>query len=192
MNTKDIRGALERDPYSLRLFRAVGPRESFVEALEKRDKAQGLYVFNTHYSHEPGEHWVCGRIADARVDLFDSYGRHPRHYAPDVWVSAVKRVGKRRVYWNGRRVQGLTSNVCGDYCTLYALLLSRGWKSKRIISRLLTDVKNNESRDHVVRRFIIRRYGLKSLSNIEDGEGVDGVHVQGTLTLIDALKASLN
>ena len=186
MNTSNIFNCLAGDRHANALLEGVFPRDEFIKKLEN-GRGYGLYVFNTHDSSKSGEHWVAARYTRDTIDLFDSFGRNPRHFLNDVWEKAVKLVKEKNVNWNDRQVQGITSSTCGDYCVLFGLLLARGWEMKEIVDKIL-NIKDTELRDHAIRRFIINRYGEGAVGELSprlsDVTGLDGVHVQAAIPFI--------
>lgn len=48
-------------------------------------------------------------------EFFDSYGFPPETYGMDEYVLRTS------TYFNDKPLQGLTSDVCGDYCLFYLL-----------------------------------------------------------------------
>jgi hypothetical protein len=74
-------------------------------------------VANTVAHTERGEHWVAFYV-DGRsgvIEYFDSYGRPP--YQPDY--QRFLRRNKLRYVYNGYRLQGYGTSVCGHYCLTY-------------------------------------------------------------------------
>ena len=64
---------------------------------------------------------------------FDSYGM------PPTLVPAIQEFIRRNcAVWdyNRRQLQGLTSNVCGKYCCLFALYADRGYGPRQIVGLL--------------------------------------------------------
>ena len=138
-------------------------------------KRGGLFVFNTHLEHLPGEHWVAvSALPGQTVEYFDSYG-FPPHLYPGV-LKALRSHGEN-LRWNSTPLQGLLSTVCGDYCVLFLLCVARGWTLSEFVDRLAA-IPEPESRDHAVRSLIKARYG--DALTLEKGDGVVDVHVRGS------------
>ena len=100
MNTSGIDRALKTDAYSSRYLVAVCPRDTFVRIINEGQT--GLFVFNTHDSEQPGEHWIAVKLGDTSSDFFDSYGRHPE-VCDDV-ARALRARGTLR--WNTHKSPG--------------------------------------------------------------------------------------
>ena len=151
------------------LFAGVFPRNGVFS------KRTGLFVFNTHPEHLPGEHWIAvSALPGQAVEYFDSYG-FPPHLYPGVF-EALKSHGTA-LRWNSTALQGLLSTVCGDYCVLFLLCVARGWALDDFVRRLAA-IPDPESRDHTVRSLMKTHYG-DSLT-LEKGDGIDDVHVRGS------------
>jgi hypothetical protein len=74
-----------------------------------------------HYM--PGSHWVAVCISDSGyAEYFDSYGLPPYKFEIMAFLQ------RHSISWtfNRHRLQGLTSNVCGHYCCIYALHRAKG------------------------------------------------------------------
>ena len=84
---------------------------------------------------------------------FDSYGNVPL-------VPVIQAFIKRNFItldYNRRQLQGLTTDVCGKYCCLFALYMNRGYTPKQFIS--LFDACNNADRQ--VKRLFAIEFGAK-------------------------------
>ena len=184
MNTIQIRSILSSDVLCQSVGIHVGAREQFWKQI--CNFPTGCFVFNTHYSHQPGEHWLAVYANDSEVDFFDSFGRSVSFY-PDVNEILSIHGGYETIRSNETQLQNFLSTVCGDYCVYFCLLRSRGWSMDEIV-RSLRDIGDSEMRDHSIRRFIIQTY--PNFEFIEDNtvEGIDGVHIQGTNLLSKLLK----
>jgi len=168
MNTLDINNILSGDLFARGTFRGTVARDEFLSFVPRWD---GLFVFNTHDSTEPGEHWVAVRaeLATRSFEFFDSYGRSSKDFS--VVYSALKADGYDVTAENRSVVQGLTSDVCGDYCVYYCLMRSRGWSLEEIV-QLLMSIPGVELRDRAVREMILSRYGEDAVSGSPLSRGV--------------------
>jgi len=63
--------------------------------------------------------------------LFDSYGIVL--LVPDI--AAFIRRNSTVWDYNRRQLQGLTSNICGKYCYLFALYMDRGFTAKQFVGQ---------------------------------------------------------
>ena len=73
METDHISQLLARDP--LMCHYEVVAKDTLPEVVSTYPSA---FVCNTHYSDQPGEHWVAMYV-DEIGDYFDPYGQKPRH-----------------------------------------------------------------------------------------------------------------
>jgi hypothetical protein len=177
MNTTDIENILRADNRCSPYFKGVMARDHFVEFLNETDSPTYSVVFNSDPSHRPGQHWMVFVKNNSKGYYFDSYGQHPSTY-PDVKEALSSCVSK--VYWSSERLQGLTSNTCGDYCILFCHLIHRGWSMEDIVSTLLS-IGSPEKRDHFLRRLTLQTYGHQALYIFRQPSmrvtGVDRLHI---------------
>ena len=178
MNTRDIESILTSEERGmLPYFGGVFARDEFIRTFT--DETSKFFVFNTHPSGGAGEHWLGVLVDEEEVHFFDSYGQTPSIAYPDVYKVITR--GGKNLTWNKIRLQGLVSTVCGDYCVLFGLLWSRGWKRKTFYNRL-TLIANSESRDHLVREIIIELFADRIKSDFSRStfeKGIQGVHIPG-------------
>ena len=77
-------------------------------------------------------HWLAVLFLpkSSRACYFDSYG------VPPTLVPAIHEFLRRTYtvwYYNRRQLQGLTSNVCGKYCCLFAHYADRWFGSRQVV-----------------------------------------------------------
>ena len=170
------------------LRQVCGTRFKGVFALDELEtifpiSGNGFYVFNNQTSDKPGEHWLAISSSRLSVTFFDSYALPPSAY--DGLESILRRGSRGKVFTRVRpRLQGLLSTVCGDYCVLFLILLSRQWTVQRFVNRMVK-IPGGEIRDHAVRYTVLCLFGTESVGGIlADGgtEGWDGTHVYGSGT----------
>jgi hypothetical protein len=170
MDTSDLVRILSTDRRAAPLFAGALPRDSFVE-LAREARRDYAVVFNTHASHQPGEHWIAYVRLNGRGRYFDSYGRPPDAY-PDVALALRDSRPPAGLVWNGQQLQGLTTTACGDYCVLFTLLACRGWTTRRFVERMLR-VGGFERRDHAVRALVLRLYGQRAITTLRHSRNAD-------------------
>ena len=184
MNTEQLLEILNKDLFTSQFPRGVSSRDEFIERFTAMQTfPTSIHIFNTHYSYQPGEHWILLIKHNNEINYFDSFGRSP-HFFPDIYQLVRKYEDKKCLHWNEKRVQTVFSTVCGDYCLLYALLWARGWERNNIMKIFLIE-RNGESRDHAVRRFLLQIYNY-SLDKAGT-EGIDNVHIEGTRKFLQLL-----
>jgi hypothetical protein len=114
MQTDDIEDVLSGDPRTKRNFRGVFPSDR----LPNRPK-RGIYIVNFDPSHKPGIHWVAINVLNSkRAEYFDSYA-----FPPSV-ADIINFLKAFKVVENSVRLQNYQSDLCGEYCCLYALFTS--------------------------------------------------------------------
>lgn len=115
MNTLEIGAALAGVPH----FRGVFA----VDRLPRSFRLPAIFVINLDAHHRPGTHWVSVAIDDTgNADFMDSFGRPPSRRPLVLFL----RMHAKQYTYNTRRLQGVVSNVCGQYCCLFALRRSTG------------------------------------------------------------------
>jgi len=83
----------------------------------------------------PVSHWVAVCFSDSGcAEYFDSYGLPPFKYEIIAYLQ------RHSISWtfNRHRLQGLTSNVCGHYCCLYANHRARGLSMTSFVNMFVT------------------------------------------------------
>ena len=88
-------------------------------------------IVNADPHTEGGSHWQAIRLTprSSRAYYFDSYGIIP--LVPSI-QAFVKRNCTSWKY-NKRQLQGLSSDVCGQYCCLFALFMDRSYTPQQFI-----------------------------------------------------------
>jgi len=92
----------------------------------------GAVIINADPHTEKGSHWLAIYfLSESSSAYFDSYGILP--LGPDI-RTFIRRTCTVWDY-NRRQLQGLTSNVCGKYCSLFALYTDRGFTPKQFVGQ---------------------------------------------------------
>ena len=173
MNSLDIRGALQADEAASRYFSGVYPYDLMVKHFACSDVDSKLYVFNTHASAKPGEHWIAVFTVGRVIYYFDSFGRHPAVYP---LLCEKFKLESNSIHYNKHLFQNLSSTACGDYCLLFCLLLSRGWSMQRYVDWLYS-LGSADTRDHKLRQLLIDTYGTDFFSSYrQNRRGLVGAH----------------
>jgi hypothetical protein len=116
MNTLQIHKVLTKH---VTYFQGVYPIDLLPSTLIK----PSIIVINLDKHYMPGSHWVAVCFSDSGyAEYFDSYGLPP--YKLEI-MAYLQRHSSSWTF-NRHRLQGLTTNVCGHYCCLYALHRARG------------------------------------------------------------------
>lgn len=98
-------------------------------------------VVNTDIHTKPGKHWVALYIdKKGHGTFFDSYGIAPYidHH--------IKRIRRNclRYEWNVKRLQSLTTNVCGQYCVLFLYNMCSGKTLKEFCDTFSNSYSHND------------------------------------------------
>lgn len=73
-------------------------------------------IANTDPHDQPGTHWIAMYfLSPHESEFIDSYGFPPETYDMDGYIV------RENTYYNDKPLQGVNSDVCGDYCLFYLL-----------------------------------------------------------------------
>ena len=101
--------------------------------------SEGLYVVNTDTSDGPGKHWICLFVDHNHViDYFDSLGEEPKE------LKMYLQNQNLMYRYNSKRLQGLMSTVCGNYCILFAFFRARGFGLQYFINLFTNKYTQND------------------------------------------------
>jgi hypothetical protein len=117
MNTLQINKVLTKH---VKYFKGVYPIDLLLQALTKPT----IIVVNLDEHYMPGSHWVALCFGNSGyAEYFDSYG------IPPIKLEIVAYLQRHSISWayNRNRLQGFTSDVCGQYCCLYCHHRSLGF-----------------------------------------------------------------
>lgn len=146
MQTGDIERTLSKDTRTRGSFRGVFPSDKLPS-----NPNYGTYVINFDPSGDPGTHWVAVNIHKSRnkAEYFDSYGFPP--FVQDI----ITFLQPFTVKSNRIRLQNFESDLCGEYCCLYALFKC----TKGVISQFTSLFPNPELNDCEVVRLFSEEFG---------------------------------
>lgn len=149
MNTRQIDCVLHNDELARRTYLGCFP-------IDQLPSTDGSFVLNSDPSHMPGEHWICVELRGSSAVFFDSFALPPAVYSEQLHNLVYDRFN---VWTNLTRLQGSSSNVCGQYC-IYALqMLSRGCSPNRLLHPFSDDLTHNDR--WIARHFaqtVVKRY----------------------------------
>lgn len=124
MNTIQINRVLSKH---VKYFQGVYPIDLLPVTLRK----PSIIIINLDKHYMPGSHWVAVCFSDSGyAEYFDSYGLPPYRLEITTYLQ------RHSISWkfNRHRLQGLTSNVCGHYCCIYALHRAKGLSMTSFVS----------------------------------------------------------
>ena len=112
---------------------------------------------NTDPASKPGSHWVALYVDSyRRGEYFDSYGMPPK-------IPALLAFLKRNCdtwQYNERRVQGLFSSVCGQFCVYFLLNRAGGTPMEEILARFSPE--DFEENDFLVTEWVNDNFELNT------------------------------
>lgn len=170
MNTTLIRNVVDAAAVGYP-FRGVFALDRFMEAFTK--DPTGAYIFNTHTSDKPGEHWLATVMIDNVVIFFDSYGFSKSRFV-NIKVFLKSNCPKLKVA-NTVCLQGFGSTTCGDYCVLFTILMLKSWSCEQFYISLQRE-SNAHIRDHHVRKLM--KHIIKVLQVPITSKSMEDVHIQ--------------
>jgi len=127
MNTLEIHKLLTK---LVKYFQAVYPLDLLSSTFIK----PSIIVIDLDKRYMPSSHWVAVCFSDSGyAEYFDSYGLPPSK------LEIMAYLQRHSISWtfNSRRLQGLTSNVCGHYCCLYVLHRASGQSMTSFVNMFL-------------------------------------------------------
>lgn len=94
------------------------------------DLKLGYYIINTDPSSSPGKHWVVLYIlSTTKAYYFDSLGNKPLRE-----VMTKLKSENFNFEFSNRRLQCESSDVCADYCILFAYFVTQGYRLQDYLS----------------------------------------------------------
>ena len=130
MNTVQITEILSNDPFTSQFFKGV---MSFDRLPYIVSCFPSFYIINSDVSSGTGLHWMCIFLeADKPPEFFDSLAKGLGKYNVSI-ENFLIRHGHKYLY-NVKRLQGPYSDVCADYCILFAYFRCRGVSFERIMN----------------------------------------------------------
>ena len=146
MYTHELREIVSRDIRLNRQFLGVFAADE----LPHQIPVGCLAIVNCCERAEPGQHWIAiYQEAINRLEMFDSYGLPPSAY------NLQNKLPADVIVYNNRPLQGLFSNVCGQYCLYYCYFKARGYAMNDILSIFSNDFASN---DYNVSYYTIRLF----------------------------------
>ena len=101
----------------VKIFGGVYAKNTYTQAV----KQAKFNVVNTDNSWSPGKHWFVVDHTPEPCVVFDSYGARSLSSSSEFWHGTLG-----TAYSFNDAVQGLTTNVCGDYCIFYVFFSCDG------------------------------------------------------------------
>lgn len=121
----------------------------------------GTLIFNTHPSHEKGQHWIAACITDDKLFYYDSL-KSDYHLSPRV-LNFFYQIGKDLLF-NQLQIQLNSSEKCGIHCIVFCFIMDKHTNSKIYESFLKTFLSLNiAEREKLSLAYftIIKQYGWR-------------------------------
>jgi hypothetical protein len=113
-----------------------------------------LFVVNLSNSTHRGSHWIGIYIDCKRIELFDTGGRslinHHRHLA-----DFRKFHSNKKFVFCSRRIQGILSDLCGEFVCLFALAKSKSITTRKFIGLFTSAAATNQNKNLEFNDFIV-------------------------------------
>lgn len=134
MNTYDLEKCLSK----LKIFKGVYPRDLLPAPSDK----PCIIIANTDSSYEIGTHWVAFYFTSHGPNYyFDSYGLYPSQLE---FESYLLKYSRNNWMYNCKQLQGVTSDVCGHYVSLFTYCMSKGYSIQDFLNLFSTNVEKND------------------------------------------------
>lgn len=99
------------------------------------------FIVNTHRSWQNGEHWFAIHFnQEKEASFFDSFGRHPNSFGLTRFLNRLS----AKWQFNDQQIQSHVSHICGYYCVLFLLYLSRGFTLDQFVEKFKNDENIND------------------------------------------------
>lgn len=134
MNSNEITSYIQSDKIMKKFFQGVLP----YDMLPLKVNSPGFFIVNTDPSTSPGKHWVCVYV-DEKIEYFDSFGRPPNEIR-----AFISNLNTPYIY-STKCLQSSSSDVCGDYCVLYAYFRCRGYSMDWFLKLFSSDTHYNDN-----------------------------------------------
>lgn len=139
MNTIQLLVDMNKNKSVKKYFKGVFPSDK----LPKKIKKPALIIANTDPSNRPGAHWVAFYLPkQGPAEYFDSIGRSPEL---KEFLNFLKQNSKSFVY-NKKRIQGMLSTTCGNFCGVYLYSRSNKIPFKKFLKIFSNDFTVNDAK----------------------------------------------
>ena len=107
-------------------------------------------IVNTHYAHQPGEHWLAILLTKYECFYFDSFGVGILNKEITDFLKCKYPI----VTYSNKCIQHISSNKCGQFCLLFV----KNVKNKNIYDEFISqfDLTNLKFNDNIV-MYLLRK-----------------------------------
>lgn len=154
MNSIEVASLLRENKFTKQYFKGVYPGNLLPKQLNKTAKKK-ILVVNTEANSNPG-HWyiiLLGR-RNRTIELFDSLGGVVLQ-TNKFCQNFIQKHQPTRLITNNTQLQSNSSDVCGEFCLLFALHRSKG-KSFQSFMKLFNPA--NKSVNDKIARYLFTQY----------------------------------
>lgn len=137
MNTLELETCLKQNKCTKKYFKGVFAADDLPLTPLSR---KSIIIANTAISSHPGLHWTCFVVTPRKVEFFDSGGAsyfRNKYFKKFVKINSNNKI----VTFNKKAIQSKHSNICGQYCALYALFRANSKLATSFTSKFSTRTK---------------------------------------------------
>lgn len=122
MNSLEIHYYLKSNRETRKIYDNVYPADLLPKVPKRR---RVLFIANHSPASSRGTHWVAFYITPTVIEFFDSSG--VGLLANKYFVKFLQDTPRPQLIYNTCQVQDWLSDVCGEYCCLFALYKARNY-----------------------------------------------------------------
>ena len=134
------------NPYLEKHFVGVFPCDKLPDKPDKSEPR--AYIVNTDPEEMPGRHWIALWTENNKCEVMDSYALPLDTYRTTGPLQAWLDKHWKYVVHNGRTLQSLFSQSCGDYALLYLIAKARNHSMQQFVQSF--DKHDYVANDHKV------------------------------------------
>jgi len=131
MNGLEIIETVSKDEI---VFRCFGGLMSIDKLNIRADSKRIFFICNTDLWKNAGKHWVVIYFKEGNANFFDPLGKEPDW----SFFNFMKKYSKT-IFFNEIRVQPEGSMSCGEYCIVFASLMSHDESFQNILKYMKND-----------------------------------------------------
>lgn len=111
------------------------------DALPNKISCPAVFIVNLSKKTEDGSHWVSIYIdKNSECYYFDSFGFPPNN----KFIIMFLQKHAKRIYYNKRQIQHITSINCGKYCCLFCICVLKQGNIDHFIQKFSQNLYVNE------------------------------------------------
>lgn len=119
------------------IFKGVFPCDS----LPSNFSLPAIFVVNLSAHNESGSHWIAIYISSRKYAFyFDSFGFPIRN----IFISQFLKKHSNRIKCNKKQIQHISSNKCGQFCCVFAIIILRGCTISSFMAKFCNNLFIND------------------------------------------------